>query len=292
MTVTMADPVWEDSECVTMSWTSSLATPVYSVYRDGELIGTTTSESMRFFIAPGEFPMFEVLDDSSDPTYAAAGRIYLSWYSDPTANHYLVEEAPQGVYSTIATVLESGLGYQRYLTKWMSDGYDGKWRVTPVDAAGNSGTPLVFVVVQVRHPDVPRVSYSYSSVTGKVTILSVGDEGILDMAGERVVVSSTGSGAIAETIAAGVQKDFIETRLVLTDGPADMTGVVVSIGPTAALTTATQVYVPTVADATSASQLVNRFETPVLVDDDLTITVTWANATGKTWELQIIYTLI
>ena len=112
------------------------------------------------------------------------------------------------------------------------------------------------------------------------------------MAGERVVISSTGSGAIAETIAAGAQKDFIETRLVLTDGPNDMTGVVVSIGPTATLTTATQVFVPTVADATSASQVVNRFNTPALVDVDQTIDVTWANASGYTWELQIIFTFI
>lgn len=299
MTVTMEKRVWEDEASFVDSWSSDLGgTPTFFVYLDGELINTTKSTSMRFYAAPGtesgepgEQPMIQVLDAAGEPTYAAPGRFWLSWYPDSDAEYYLVEEAPQGVFSEVKRVTESGLGFYRCLTRWLSDGYDGQFRVTPVDAAGNAGTALVFVVTQVRHPDVPKVSYSYDPVTAKVTILQVGDEGIIDMAGERVIISSTGSGAISETIASGAQKDFIETRLLLTDGPADMTGVVVSIGPTSALTTATNVYVPS-SGADDTSLLINRFDTPALVDDDQTINVDWANSGGKTWELQILYNLI
>lgn len=300
MTVTMEKRVWEDEANFIDSWSSDLGgTPTFFVYLDGELVNTTESTSMRFYAAPGtesgepgEQPMIQVLDAAGEPTYAAPGRFWLSWYPDADAEYYLVEEAPKGVFSEIKRVTESGLGFYRCLTRWLWDGYDGQFRVTPVDAAGNAGAALVFVVTQVRHPDVPKVSYSYDPDTAKVTILQVGDEGIIDMTGERIIFSETGNGALSETIPSDtIQKDLIEIRLRLTDGPDDMSDVVMSIGPTSDLTDAVEVYTP-LGDATSVHQIVNRFFTPALVGGDQSINVAWANSGGKIWELQIIYTII
>lgn len=289
MTVTFNPIVWEDKENGVWSWTSSLGSPVYSIYRDGLLIGTTASESMRLYVAPGEQPHIEVLDAGGGLVYSAPGRVWLSWYPDTSAAHYLIEQAPAGVFSFVATVTESGLGYYRFLTTWLADGYDGQWRITPVDAAGNEGTPLAFVVVQVRHPDVPSVSYTYDPVTAKVTINNLFDEGIIDMAEELVITPSTGTGAISETIADGAGKTLREIRILTTDGAIDMTDLTVTIGPMDANTTGNVVFIPSDDDdAGNISKLIHRFAQPVYVSPEQTIIVTMSNATGKIWELEIV----
>lgn len=160
MTVTYNTPVWQDQETLILSWSSSLTDPLYYIYRDGDLIATTYAESMTFFVAPGEFPALEVLDSSAAPSYASPGRKWLSWYPDADAAYYLIEEATDEVYAEVSRVTETGIGYYRYLTRWLSDGYSSTWRITPIDAAGNSGTALVYTVEQVRHPDVPDVAFS------------------------------------------------------------------------------------------------------------------------------------
>jgi hypothetical protein len=236
--------------------------------------------------------MIEIFDAVTTPSYASPGRIYLSWYPDTGAEYYLIEEAPEGIYTEIARVTESGLGYYRYLTKWLSDGYSGTWRITPVDAAGNSGDPLLFKVAQVRHPDVPNVEYSYSDTTGKVTINRVGDEGIYDMADEWVIETATGSGALAFTVASSAAKRLKEVRLKITDGATNVTGFQVLVGPAGALTDDVLLYSPNTTDGTSAENVVYLPGQPQYVEASQDIDCSWTNSGGSTWELQVVYQLI
>lgn len=177
MTVTIETDVWQDEETRVVTWSSSLGSPEYYVYQDGKLVTKTFAETWTFHIpspkdtdAPREDPLISILDDSTPPGYTSPGRIYLSWYPDPDAAYYLIEEEIESVFTEVVRIPETGRGYYRWLTQWLTDGYETAWRITPVDAAGNSGTPFDFEFTQVRHPDTPNVEFSYSDITGTVTI--------------------------------------------------------------------------------------------------------------------------
>lgn len=170
MTVTIETDVWQDSETRVITWSTSLSNPEFYVYKDGALVTKTFAEMWTFRLAPGEDPLISIRDDSTPPGYTWPGRIYLSWYPDPDASYYLIEEEIESVFTEVARIPETGLGYHRWLTQWLPDGYKTVWRITPVDVAGNSGEPLDFKYTQVRHPDTPDVEYSYSEITGTVTI--------------------------------------------------------------------------------------------------------------------------
>jgi hypothetical protein len=172
MTVTILTDTWTDRTTREITWSTSLSDPLFYIYRDGALVTTTYAETWSFGIPENEDPVISVRDDATPPGYYWPGRIYLSWYPDAAvpASYYLIEEDSGAGFVEVARIPQTGLGYYRWLTQWLSDGYDTVWRITPVDAAGNSGEPLDFEYTQVRHPDTPNVEFSYSEITGIVTI--------------------------------------------------------------------------------------------------------------------------
>ena len=63
-----------------------------------------------------------------------------------------------------------GRRYFNWRSRVLEDSATHQFRVTPIGANGNNGTAKNFVVLMVRIPDPPRVSYSYSAGSGVVTI--------------------------------------------------------------------------------------------------------------------------
>ncbi len=171
MAVTINEPVEITSTTWLLTWSSSLGSPTYRIYRDGVLVSTQTTTEYTLTISDGYAPVIEILDDATEAQPAFPGVLVLGWRNDADAAQYKIEEYAAGVWVLRETVvLDSEVAWQSYTTPALADETSHTWRVTPVDAAGNSGTAISFVVLMVRHPDVPDVLMTYSSGTAQVTV--------------------------------------------------------------------------------------------------------------------------
>ncbi|WP_166820523.1 hypothetical protein [Thalassoroseus pseudoceratinae] len=177
MTVTYEKPVRIDEATFRLNFSSDVDTPVtFRIFKDRRLVETqvSSSGSGEFFLSVGvgESPFVEVLDKNCDiPQIAFSGSIYLNWLAVSGAASYVVAEYVSSSWIDRETILDNGEGVFLYRTRWLEDVTTHQYRVTPVDSAGNEGTPLTFSIFMVRHPDVPNVSYTYDS--GSVTIAAV-----------------------------------------------------------------------------------------------------------------------
>jgi len=170
MTVTMADPTWLSDDVVRLSWSSSLSSPTYYLWLNGELLATTAAESYDLTINDGEEPVFDVFDSSSnDPDYVSSGRTALCWWPVSGAGAYRVEEYVASVWTARETITDNGEGFFSWLSRVLEDLTTHEFRVVAIDAAGNDGSNTTFSVLMVRHPDVPSATYTYDSGTNKVT---------------------------------------------------------------------------------------------------------------------------
>lgn len=159
-----------------LSWTSdqtiSNANP-YRVYQDGELISTQTSGTLDVRVPIGANPVFEVLDTTTAVAQSGfPAFLELGWVYDSDAVKYKIEQALNGVWSTIATIAaDSTQAWQVYSTAALSDETTATWRVTPIDAAGNLGQAVNFIALMVRYPDVPTPNFVYNgSGAGTLTL--------------------------------------------------------------------------------------------------------------------------
>ncbi len=73
-------------------------------------------------------------------------------------------------WTQIGKVRESGQSNYRWLTAALDDDTEHTLRVIPLGANDLEGLPREITVFMIRRPDVPSVSYTYSAVTGKITI--------------------------------------------------------------------------------------------------------------------------
>lgn len=155
-----------------LRWSSTLgAGAVFRVYRDGELLATTTLTEWLITVEQGEAPVLEVLDaDTPNPSPAFPGYLLISWYAVAGAERYLVQENLSGTWTTFKTVLEDGSGYYLVPTRFLEDATVHSFRVLPVGTNENQGTAAELACLMVRIPDPPDVTFSYSSSTGAVTI--------------------------------------------------------------------------------------------------------------------------
>ena len=158
-----------------LSWSSDQSPPItFRVYKEGVLYRSFSSSTNRgsciLYVGEGESPFVEVLDKAcSIPSIAFPGRITLNWLSVDGAASYTIRENNSG-WQTVATIVDDGSGVFSFTSRWLEDSLEHEFQVIPVDVANNEGSPLEFSVLEVRHPDVPSVSYSYSAGTAKVTI--------------------------------------------------------------------------------------------------------------------------
>lgn len=157
-----------------LDWASDLAAPTFYVYRDGVLATTTTRTSLVVGAADGESPLYEVLDDAAAvPGAAYPAYALLAWYASAGAAGYRVEELdlPTGLWTERTSFTDEGGNYYVYRSRYLEDATTHRFRVTPLGANGNAGTPADFVVLMVRVPDAPAASFTYNGAgTPTVTV--------------------------------------------------------------------------------------------------------------------------
>ena len=154
-----------------LEWASDQPSPTFSVYRDGALVTTTRQTSLVVSVPVGEAPVYEVLDDAgAGPAPGYPNYALLAWYASAGAASYRVEEWVSAAWAGRATLEDDGRGYFTWRSRALEDAATHQFRVTPVGANGNDGTPKSFVVLMVRIPTPPSVDYAYDAGTGAVTI--------------------------------------------------------------------------------------------------------------------------
>lgn len=149
------------------SWgfTWSPGTPPYSVWLDGILLGTVSTEAYT-----AELPNYETVPPALEivSTGSSAGnslyppRVILQWRGITTSAGYLVEQFVSSSWVQRVNVSESGRGYYDWLSGPQDDGSTGQFRVTAFDLRGNGGTPLAFSLIICRNPAPPAATIGYS----------------------------------------------------------------------------------------------------------------------------------
>lgn len=173
MSVTIDAPVWvsQSSGIVRLTWSSDLTDPTYTVYRDGELVLTTTATEYVFAVASGEAPVIEVYDAA--PAAGPEGypsRMLLGWTAVADTDEYRVEQYVGTAWTTRATIDDTGAGYYTWRTGVLADDTTHQFRIVPVGDNGNDGDPLALTMLMVRHPDPPDVEFEYDAVAGTIAV--------------------------------------------------------------------------------------------------------------------------
>jgi hypothetical protein len=158
-----------------------VGTVYYHWYVDGALLASTTAPTWSILLEPGEQVRIEVLD-TLDPDFDALAaapigypsRRSLYWLRSIDADvvKYRVEQQQDaGAWSTIGTVPATVDAWTySFLTPQLADMAEYTWRIIPVDAAGNDGTPVVIGPESfVRLPDAPDFAADFDPLTERVT---------------------------------------------------------------------------------------------------------------------------
>lgn len=154
-----------------LSWSSTLASATFYVYRDGVLILTTPATSAIVFVPVGDSPVYEVLDDpGATPTAAFPGYMILAWYASAGSASYRIDQLIGASWTPLITIDDLGQGTFQYRTATLPDGQTSQFRVVPIGTNGNAGTPTAFASLIVRHPDPPNVTMAFNAVGATVTI--------------------------------------------------------------------------------------------------------------------------
>lgn len=175
MTVTINSINRISSEAVQIKYSSDLSNPVFFIYIDGELYDTTEAASAIIRINPGESPVISIIDSlipgeipAYYPKYAA-----LTWWYLNGAVEYRIEEYIGSAWVVRDTIPENGKGYYLWKSRVLEDCVSHSFRVIPVDEKGNDGTAQEFEILMVRIPDEPQCEFSYSAVTGELTLENI-----------------------------------------------------------------------------------------------------------------------
>ncbi len=169
----------------TVTVTSDLSgTVYYHWYIDGAYVASTSVPMRAFHLADGDQVRIEVID-TNDPAFDPIAGAPTGWPArrtiwwvrsvDADVEQYRVEQKKDaGDWSAVATVFAvDGQWSYRLLSDRLCDLADYTWRVVPVDAAGNDGTPIeIGPETIVRTPDAPNFAISFDENTTKVTFSS------------------------------------------------------------------------------------------------------------------------
>jgi hypothetical protein len=160
-----------------LSWTSNQTINngnPYRIYIDGVLVSTQVGATYDIRIGSNQNPMIEVLDTTTAiPSPAFPGYLELGWVLDANAAQYRIDQMNNnGQWVTQATMnADSTSAWQEYTTPVLTDQATAQWRIVPIDAAGNAGTPVAFMALMVRYPDVPTPLWTYNgSIAGTLTL--------------------------------------------------------------------------------------------------------------------------
>lgn len=153
----------------------------YYWYFDGTYLGHSASPSHTFCLREGDQGRAEVVD-TQDPDFDPLTEGPAGWPSrrtvfwtasiDATVVSYRVDQQEgAGPWTTIAVVPHDPLRWScTVLTGRLVDLVEYTFRVVPLDAAGNEGTPLAIGPEKVvRTPDAPDFTATLDPETAKVT---------------------------------------------------------------------------------------------------------------------------
>jgi hypothetical protein len=152
----------------------------YYWYFDGCYVGKTSEPTKTFHIPTGEQFRLEVIpstDANFDPiANAPAGypsRRTLWWIRslDTAAAGYRVEQREgSGDWTSLAMIPTTTEAWDYFLlTDQLKDLTEYSWRITPLDAGGLAGTPIVVgPELIVRTPDAPNFSAEFDPGTETV----------------------------------------------------------------------------------------------------------------------------
>lgn len=166
----------------TVRVTSGLSgTIYYHWYLDGFWVASTTAPRRDFLLPLGDqvrVDVLDTLDADFDPiANAPAGwpsRRLLWWLRslDGGIEHYRLEQKKgAGDWSAVAVVRHQNESWSyELLSDRLDDLSQYTWRIVPVDAAGNDGTPFTIGPEEiVRTPDAPDFAIAFDNQTTKVT---------------------------------------------------------------------------------------------------------------------------
>jgi len=161
-------------EVTEVTVTTSLAGVLaYHWYADGAWVGQTSGPTRSFMVPEGEQLRLAVVptaDADFDPIAGAPagwpGRRTLWWVRslDTDVAAYRVEQqAGAGDWETLAEIPQAtGQWDFSLVTGRLDDLTDYAWRITPIDAAGNEGTPITIGPERiVRTPDAPEFTIEF-----------------------------------------------------------------------------------------------------------------------------------
>lgn len=153
-------------------------------YIDGAYVGLTTEGEKSFVLPAGDQSIIDV-EDTTDPNfdpianaptgYSARRTLVFERSIDTDVDRYLIEQKRgAAAYVSLGFMKhDPGQWVYEFLTPRLDDLATYTWRVTPIDLAGNSGTPKVIgPELIVRTPDAPRFSATFDPGTTKVTFVS------------------------------------------------------------------------------------------------------------------------
>jgi len=177
MTIAWGTPRIADQTSVLQPISSNLTPPVtFGVWIDGSLAYSVESAdgTVEIRLPLDEQVDVEVTDvDGAIPPFGAAARFTLTWLSVAGATQYRIDRYDFGdstwTEQQPSPVPAQGQRAFRWQSPRLEDGEVHRFRIVPMDAAGNSGDALEFTGRMVRKPDLPRFTATVDD-TGELTI--------------------------------------------------------------------------------------------------------------------------
>jgi len=157
---------------VRLTYSSSLgAGTTFYIWRDGELLTSTTETFYDFRIGLSDIAQIEILDTSADASDTYPAFMQLQWEHETGATQYRVQRYVDAAWSTVALILATAeKQIYTYKTPVLADATEHQYRVAPIDAAGNVGLYATFTFTMVRKPDKADVTVTRNDATGQIIV--------------------------------------------------------------------------------------------------------------------------
>jgi hypothetical protein len=153
-------------------WASDLEDPTFRVFRDGQLLTTMKATEFLLQAQDNQFAHVNVLDDDdedAEPDRETFWRWRLQWNAVEDAAQYRIEQYIDAAWSFLKLINDTGQAQYEYTTGVLDDSSTSQFRVVPIDAMGNDGTPATLDLFPIHRPAMPMLSMVYDDGTKKAT---------------------------------------------------------------------------------------------------------------------------
>lgn len=143
------------------------------VYVDGLLADTIASDDGTGQATLSGESEIEVLDKDAAvprPAYPKRFTLYWAWQPNQGTVYFRVDQLVSAVWTERARIPDFGQGHFTWLTGLLVPTRQYQFRVVPVFSGLLEAAAIPFTATPVFRPRPPAVTYTYSSITRKVTI--------------------------------------------------------------------------------------------------------------------------